>query len=501
MIAGYLSLLHVAIAQEFIDASKLLPRSAVFFSPRSGTFTEGSTFDVPILLDTKGKAVNGIEVRINFDQNLLSVVKPSSGESIIGVWVEPPSYDNSKGTASYVGVVPNGITTDSGLIGTITFQAKKTGKAKLSVRADSNILQNDGMGTDTAVDLGRAEYTIAAKAPEGVQIFSDTHPIQQDWYNNHSPAISWVAEDGVTGYSYVFDNKPSTVPENTVLTSETSMAFEDVKDGLWYFHIKAQKDDVWGTTGHFLVRIDTSPPALFTPEVEYVLAAAVLIERALVSFFTTDALSGIDHYEVGVIDKSQSATESPTFVQSESPFQVPIGSDAGSRVIVRAVDKAGNVQDVSVDVLPPKSFERFFRDNVVPLLLILLTIALILMILHFFWGHHLIRRLRKAFRILHDEEVLEHDQGHQHMHPSTPSYTGRVIEEPQVYQSAPYSPPRQSPRATGQANFQPVPRVPTRMDAIDVQQVEPQIVFEQPPVTVDPYVDHEHSYQDPPPRI
>ena len=40
-------------------------------------------------------------------------------KSIIGVWVEPPAYDNSRGTV--IGVIPNGITTSSGLIGTILF--------------------------------------------------------------------------------------------------------------------------------------------------------------------------------------------------------------------------------------------------------------------------------------------------------------------------------------------------------------------------------------------
>jgi hypothetical protein len=474
-----------AYAQEFIDARKILPRSAVFFSPRSATFTEGSTFDVPILLDTKGKAVNGIEVRINFDHDRLSIVKPSSGESIIGVWVEPPSYDNTKGTASYVGVVPNGITTDSGLIGTITFQAKKTGKAKLSVRADSNILQNDGLGTDTNVDLGRAEYTIIAKAPEGVQVFSDTHPIQQDWYNNHSPVFSWTAEEGVTGYSYAFDNKPSTIPDNEVRTEDTSKSFENVGDGLWYFHIKAQKDDVWGATGHYLVRIDTSPPALFTPKVEYVLAAVVLVERALVSFFTTDSLSGIDHYEIGVIDKSQPATESPTFVQTESPYQVPIGSDLGQRVIVRAVDRAGNVQDVSIDVLPPKSFERFFRDNVVPILLILLTIALILMILHFFWGHHLVRRLRKAFRIMHDEEVHAHDRDYERPIVAAPPHVNAVLHEQRQYPDT----------GAGNAGINlPQEYAPPAVGPVSSEQMSNTESY------TEPYSDHTHSYQEPPPR-
>ncbi|MBX4206369.1 cohesin domain-containing protein, partial [Candidatus Parcubacteria bacterium] len=233
----------------FIDASKLASRVEIYFSPRTGSFVEGSTFDIPILINTRGAKINGLEIKITFDKDKLEVVKPSSGQSIIGVWVEPPSYDNTRGVASYMGVIPNGITTSSGSIGTITFRAKKLGKAVVTVGGNSKVLLNDGQGTEAAVDLGRSEYSILPKAPEGVKIFSETHPFQGDWYNNNSPVVFWDKDPGVAGFSYALDDKPSTVPENTVMTAETTKSFESLDDGLWYFHIKANKNGVWGTTG------------------------------------------------------------------------------------------------------------------------------------------------------------------------------------------------------------------------------------------------------------
>ena len=136
-----------------VDASKLVARAEVSLSPRSGSFVEGSTFQVSILLNTNGKSVNGIEIMVNFDKDKLSIINPSSGTSIIGVWVEPPGYDNTRGTASYVGVVPNGIVTNSGLVGMITFKAKATGRAVISFNSNSKILLNDGLGTETILDL------------------------------------------------------------------------------------------------------------------------------------------------------------------------------------------------------------------------------------------------------------------------------------------------------------------------------------------------------------
>ena len=399
-----------------VNASQLLPRAEVSFAPQSGTFVEGSTFQVPILINTKGTSINGIDLKINFDANKLSIVQPSNGKSIIGVWVEPPAYDNSRGTASFVGVIPNGITTSSGLIGTITFLAKSTGRAVVSFKSNSSILVNDGLGSDATTNFVRAEYNIIPKPPEGVLVRSETHPSQDVWYNNKNPFFTWDKEQGVTGFSYVLDNKPSTIPDNTILTADGVKAYQDLDDGLYYFHVKAIKNGAWGTTGTFLVRIDTAPPADFKPRAEYVVAAVIAVERTLVSFFTTDNLSGIDHYEVGVIDKSQPVTESPVFAVAESPFQVPLTGVDKLRVIVRAVDKAGNIRDVSIDVQAPFAINQFITEYAVYILLGILILALMMLLIHYLFGHKVLAHLRRAFAIAKEEELSEH----QHIAPLNP---------------------------------------------------------------------------------
>ena len=389
-----------------VDASKLRSRVEVYFSPRSGSFSEGSTFDVPILINTQGNSMNGIEITVNFDRNKLSIVRPSGGTSIIGVWVEPPSFDNSKGVAKYVGVIPGGITTESGLIGSITFQAKSTGNSVVSFASNSKVLLNDGLGTEAIVGFGRAQYSILPAAPGGVNIFSDTHPFQSDWYNNKNPVFSWDKDPSVEGFSFVLDNKPNTIPENVVNTTNNVQSYENLADGLWYFHIKASKGGVWGSTGHYLVKIDTAPPASFKPEVNYLLASTVLVERTLVSFFTTDNLSGVDHYEVGIIDKSEPTTVSPVFIQAESPFQVPLVGDSNLQVIVRAVDKAGNIRDESIDVAPPVLFIKFLEDNLIWILLGLLLALILGMIIHYYAGHHIKRGVKRVQQFIYKEEPI-----------------------------------------------------------------------------------------------
>ncbi len=387
-----------------VDASKLLAKAEVSFSPRAGSFEEGSTFQVPILVNTRNRSINGLEIRINFDSSKLSIINQTGGISIIGVWVEPPKYDNTKGTASYVGVIPGGIVTQSGLVGTITFKAKSTGFANVSIATNSKILLNDGLGTETIADFGRASYTILSKAPEGVQIFSETHPVQSSWYTNNSPIISWIKDEGVNGFSFEIDGKPNTVPDSVVDTEESTVSFNDLADGLWYFHIKAIKNNVWGATGHFLVRTDTAPPARFTPEVDYLVAAIILTDRTLVSFFTTDNLSGVNHYEVGIIDKSQPLTESPVFVEAQSPFQVPLQPDGKLEVIVRAVDNAGNVRDESVSVEAPFFLTKFVSDYIVYILAGIILLGFVILIMHYLFGHHVIRVLKKARQMINSEK-------------------------------------------------------------------------------------------------
>ena len=385
-----------------IDARSLLKHSNITISPASGAFLEGSNFEIPIFINTEGNSVNTIDLRVKFDASKLSIVKPSGDKSIIAVWLEPPSYNNTKGTAKLVGVIPNGIVTDSGLIATISFKAIAIGQAVVSISQDTRVLLNDGQGTETSTQFGRGTYSILPKPPEGVRVYSDTHSFQDHWYNNPNPILFWEKEPGVTDFSYTLDNKPFTVPDNNPITKDTIKAYENLDDGLWYFHIKALKQKVWGAPTHFLVRVDTAPPAEFIPTLDYL--TATVINRAMVSFFTTDNISGIDHYEVGVIDKTKAPTESPVFIQTESPYQLPLTVSRDLRVIVRAFDKAGNVRDESVDVHVPFLFMKFITDNLIWILLGILLFILLLIIIHYLFGHHIVRRFRRAVQIVEKED-------------------------------------------------------------------------------------------------
>ncbi|MFQ6084486.1 MAG: cohesin domain-containing protein, partial [Candidatus Aminicenantia bacterium] len=296
------------------------PQAKLFPSPSTGSFLVGSTFDVSIIVDTDGVPINTVKVDLKFPADKLQIVSPSSGKSFISIWLKQPAYSNTKGTISFAGGVPEGINTSSGIISTITFRAIKTGEAIVRILPSSSVLAHDGKGTEILDKLIDGRYILRPKPPEGPKVFSKTHPDESRWYNNNNPIISWEKEPGVTDFSFVLDSYPQTVPNNTSDGQETTKAYENLADGLWYFHIKAQEEGIWGAPSHFLLRIDTTPPAPFKLKMEFL--AAAVIGRAFVSFSTTDALSGIDHYEVAIIDRTEPPLEAPVFIEAESPYQL-----------------------------------------------------------------------------------------------------------------------------------------------------------------------------------
>lgn len=449
-----------------INASDLVPRAEISVTPAQATIVEDSIFEVPILLNTKGQSMNTIELNLKFDPTKLSIVKPSTGKSIIGIWVQPPKYDNTKGTANFAGTIPGGIVSNSSLIITITFQAKGLGTTDVRVLDSSSVLANDGVGTQAVLTSSRGVFTVLPKPPGGLTIYSDTHPFQDHWYNNNSPTLAWNRDPGIIGFSYVLDDKPNTIPNNENLINETSKSYQNLNDGLWYFHIKALRGGgAWGTTTNYIFRIDTTAPAKFSPKVNYLTEDN--INRALVTFFSTDSLSGIDHYEIGVIDKTQAETSSPLFVRSESSYQVPFSAVTNSRVIVRAYDTAGNSTDVQVSVRPPSAMMRWITDNSSIILLLLLILIILLYLIHYLWGHKVLKKLRLVSRLLNDkkeedieevvkeveEEMTENEKGKEQV--STPEIKTVV------------------PVAKTEA-----PKIEPKVEEIKVEEVKPEVKIE-----------------------
>ncbi|MFH0852116.1 MAG: cohesin domain-containing protein [bacterium] len=336
---------------------------SLYFSPSAGTFFVDNTFDVSIFMNSGKKDVNAVKVDLRFDPKKLQIASPTAGKSFISVWISQPAYSNQDGTASFQGGIPSpGINTSSGLVSTITFRAIAPGKTSIYIENSSQVLLNDGAGTDILSSTGKATYELTIPPPEGPKVFSSTHPDKNKWYRNNNPSIEWEKEEGVNAFSYEIDNSSYTVPDNNPEGEAISKSYSELEDGIWYFHIKARKGETWGGTSHYPLQIDTTGPAAFIPQIDpKPRATGTAVKNSIITFFTTDNLSGMDHFEIKTI-KLEPGEEAETgfFIEAASPYRLPVSETGERQIVVRAYDQAGNWRDASLKIEIIDSQEPFF---------------------------------------------------------------------------------------------------------------------------------------------
>lgn len=381
--------------------------AVLFVSPSSKNVIVGETFQTSIFLDTKDHTINTIDARLKFPPDRLQVVSPSVGKSIIGIWTAPPSFNNTTGELHFQGGIPSpGINISQGLISTITFRVRSVGTANLSFLGNSKILLNDGFGTDILTDTRGGSYRLTLPLPQGPDVISPTHPNQEEWYRSKTPVLQWTTEYGsVQGYSYVLNNQPIDEPDNISEGTETEISYKNLPDGFHYFHIKALRSGSWGGITHFAIKIDSTPPAEFN--IDILPRARTTSKFPIINFDTTDALSGISHYELRIIpldrgvEEASQMTDDGFFIEVQTRYiaEMELGD---YDIIVRAYDNAGNVRESAhkMEIITPiLTFSRsglgVFNRFIIPWWLVILS-ALILLALLAYLSYTAVRLHRKA---------------------------------------------------------------------------------------------------------
>ncbi len=320
-------------------------------TPSGGTYAVGTTFDVSVIVDTKGQEINAVQVNLAFPADKLQLVSPSTGSSIISIYTTPPKYDNATGRIEIIGGIPNGINVSSGLITKLTFRVKGIGTAALRFNGESQVLLNDGRGTNVLDNTFGASFKLELPPQQGPIVISDTHPDQESWYRNSNVNLQWdVGLPPADNYSYSISDNPSDVPDDTPETNNTSVSYKSVPDGINYFHIKAFRNGRWGGVSHYGLKIDNSPPAEFQIEINP--SARTNLTKPIINFATTDTLSGLDRYEIKILPlkingRSKAVSDEQLFVDATSPYQTNDLLHGTYQVILRSYDKAGNMREVT----------------------------------------------------------------------------------------------------------------------------------------------------------
>lgn len=338
-----------------VATSFLLPSSALAatlgISPANNTTNIGGTITETIFVSSTDQAMNAVAGTLSFPADLLQVISVSRANSVLTLWVQDPTFSNANGTVSWSGVVPNpGYAGSHGEVFSVRFRGKQTGIANVIFKPSlSQVLANDGNGTDILGQTGAAVITINTSAPvptpplssvAGVdllaRIISSSHPDQTQWYALSHAIFDWTNAQGVStvrlGYDKNADGEPGVLYTDPISHKEL-----DLSDGIWYFHVQEKDANGWGPAASYRVQIDTVPPLPFS--VTFPNGTTTSSGSPISALFTaTDELSGIGHYQVAVDGKEFTVSAD----EGSRPYLVS-GNVGAHLLLVQAYDKAGNI--------------------------------------------------------------------------------------------------------------------------------------------------------------
>jgi len=340
--------------------------ATLYLLPSTGNYTVGTTFSVVVKVSSGGVPINAAEGSLIFNTEELNVVSLSKSGSIFTLWTTEPTFSNSAGTIEFGGGTPTSFTGAAGTIVTITFKAKKSASANVNFLSGS-VLAADGKGTNVLANMAGGTYTLklgivtppaeevppeeyvpppTVGAPAAPVIFSLTNSNPDKWYSNNDPEFNWKLPSDATGVSLLLHKSPTANPGPVSDGLMESKKYDDVEDGIWYFHIKFRNQYGWGAITHRKVLIDTQAPKPFAIKVDN--EGDPTNPSPILHFDTTDALSGIEYYEVK-IGEAEPVPITTAYLK-ENPYQMPSQAPGKHTVLVKASDAADNFTIATTDV-------------------------------------------------------------------------------------------------------------------------------------------------------
>ena len=360
-----------AVALVFLSAVLSAQAASLYLAPGSATKQVGQKIIVRVMVDSNDQAMNAAEGTIEYQPDQLSLAAIDISQSIFDLWVRNPQDEGGKINFSGIVLSP-GWQGRQGELFRLVFDAKTTGQGEIKF-AKGAVLANDGKGTNITKQLAGTVFSVVPKvkssplqstssvapgAPEAPQVNSPTHPIPGKWYSNNNPVFQWDLPEGATGVSVKIDRSPASDPGPISDGLIKTIAYNDLADGKWYFHIKIKNKQGWGAVSHFAVYIDTSSPKL---EISEINRSDLSISRVPFSIVAKDAGSGVDYLSV------QIDTAAKVKLDNVSEYTTPPLRPGRHFLIVQAVDKAGNYDSdvVEFEIKPIEvEFNIDFPDKI-----------------------------------------------------------------------------------------------------------------------------------------
>ena len=166
--------LWLGLALIVMVITSLWLRSETSFDPKTDTISAdpgvmtlklpeqaelGNQFGVTVEIDTKNRAINAVGLRMEFDPKLVKVTQMDTSQSFCTFYPQN-KYDNQTGQIIIECGTPNPGFKGVNQLVKIKFVANQIGVAKFKVLPQSQILLNDGHGTDILRQYPEAQVLI-----------------------------------------------------------------------------------------------------------------------------------------------------------------------------------------------------------------------------------------------------------------------------------------------------------------------------------------------------
>ncbi|HEC67092.1 MAG TPA: hypothetical protein ENI23_17585 [bacterium] len=361
-------LFSVVIVPKFIDAQQQESISVqsevednkvaqLSIIPEKANISIGRNSQIQILVHPERKPINAVGVHIKYPPDMLEVMEIDTSSSFCTLFPEKEINNHLGRVDISCGLPSPGFNQHIGIVANLVIKAKRTGIANISFSSRSQVLANDGFGTNilksshgSVFNLTESPITVTPQPTEvegsksndirrlPIAIRATHHPSQLDWYQANSAEFTWSAPEDATSYTYLIDDQVDTIPDPTLLLDSNSPSYSDLEDGIWYFHLAAIYAEGTGPVSHYKIQIDTSPPE----NLRITKAEDINKNEHLIEFTAEDTTSGISRYEI--TDGSQEP------VSAASPATLYKNELQSNKITITAYDNAGNSSMIEYEI-------------------------------------------------------------------------------------------------------------------------------------------------------
>ncbi len=318
-----------------------LYNSVLRISPESGVFSSKYSRAFSVFLDTGGEAVNAVATSITYDPSMLTIESLDTENSVCEHFVRN-AVDPGSGTITVDCIIPNpGFSGATGLIGVIHVHARQTGTMSLHFGDGTQVLANDGLGTNvlrTTTDASIQFQDASLGKPGSLAVYSPSHPDPARWYSRSTVSLVWLPASPIT--IDVVDSSAAGF-HRTFTNISPPFSFVTPRDGAYTFILNAAS----GTAATYIARVDTGTSLAVRVEASDTTVSPGSVVRLRIS--GSNDVSGLQRTYYLKVDDD-------LFYPVGSEAYVPISAGGVHMLTVRAFDNAGNFKDtdVSINVAP-----------------------------------------------------------------------------------------------------------------------------------------------------